>query len=533
MRESLNIPEADKSISKPNRPSVIWLVPVFAALLAAIVAYNARQELGPLVEIRFATAGGVKAHDTTIRYKDVVVGEVEEVSFSEDLNEVVVHARLEKSMAPHIGETTRFWIVSARVDGTQVSGLNTLLSGSYIEMDWVGQPTERVREFTALPNPPLTKPGTPGRRVTLISENGGSLNVGSEILYRQLSAGRIESRDLSADGQQVVFTAFVDAPFDEYLTPQTRFWNVSGFDVSTGANGVSLNVESLSALVSGGIAFGTLNGLSGETVDRDGATYSIFANRFDAEESFFQFEGQEEFRYKVAFSEPIGGLQPGAPITFEGITVGRVVDVVVEVDRSIIGPPSLYAIVQFDPGRLTDDEVDPAEFRQLIAGLVDLGMRVQLVSGNLLTGSLSMRLTIFDDAEPAVVDFTKEPYPSLPTAASEITALTRNFEDLLASLAQLPLEELILTATQLLRSGEMLLSDPSVKALPEDVALLAKAITSLSTDAQATLQGLSPDSRLYLELTEATHELENAARSISRLADRLEEQPNSLITGRN
>ena len=525
-------PLAPKSSSKTKLPSPIWLVPIFAAILAGAVAYNSITQRGPLVEIRFSAASGVQAEKTFVKHKDVVVGEVEKVELSDDLEHVVVHARLDKSMAPYVGDTTQFWIVSARVSRAQVSGLDTLLSGAYIEMDWTEVPTRKVREIEGLEAPPLTELGTPGRRVTLVSDRGGALNVGSTLYYRQLPAGRVESRELSEDGRRVTFTAFIDAPYDRFVNSETRFWNVSGLEIEAGASGLSVNVESLAALLSGGAAFGAFEDRLGGPLGEE-ASFTLFPSRRDAEESLFSSEGQVAFQYVVEFTEAIGGLKPGAPVQYEGITVGRVVDVVVDVDPTVIGPPRIYAIVRLEPSRLTKDEIIPAEFLETMDALVSVGLRMQLTVGNILSGSLALQMAILPDAEPATIDYDAEPYPMFPTAPSEITAIARNVEEVIASLASLPLEDLVLAATSLLQETEALVSSPSVAALPSDVAELARVLTVLSQEAEGTLQGLNPDSPLYIELTAATAELRLAAASIARLAERLEEQPNSLITGRN
>ncbi|MEE4210427.1 MAG: MlaD family protein, partial [Parvularcula sp.] len=306
-------PTAAPESTERKLPAPIWLVPILALLLAGVVAFNAASERGPLVEIRFKSASGIEAGKTHVRFKDLIVGEVESVELSENLDEVIVHARLDKSMASFLGDTTEFWVVSARVTGTQVSGLNTLLSGSYIAMNRTGDATRRQREFIGLEQPPLTEPGTPGRRVTLISERGGALSVGSMVYYRQIPAGRVESRTLSEDGREVTFTAFIDEPFDAFVTSETRFWNVSGFTVEAGANGLAVKVESMAALLSGGVAFGPIDERIGDPVGDD-AVFTLFPNRDSAEESLFSAGGQTAFLYTVEFSEAIGGLKPGAPI---------------------------------------------------------------------------------------------------------------------------------------------------------------------------------------------------------------------------
>ncbi|MEO1421256.1 MAG: MlaD family protein, partial [Pseudomonadota bacterium] len=486
-------PEATPQTTKRKMPSPIWLVPIFALLLAGSVAFTAVSERGPLVEIRFKSASGIEAGKTHVRFKDLVVGEVESVELSEDLAEVIVHARLEKSMSSFLGDTTQFWVVSARVTGTQVSGLNTLLSGSYIAMNKSGEANSKKRQFTGLEAPPLTEPGTPGRRVTLTSERGGALNVGSLVYYRQLPAGRIESRELSNDGRNITFTAFIDKPFDTFITSETRFWNVSGFTVEADADGFAVKVESMAALLSGGVAFRQIDDKIGSPL-AGGATFTLFPDRDSAAESLFNSGDQLSFLYTVEFSEAIGGLKPGAPIQYEGITVGRVADVVVEADPLSPGPPRIYAVIRIEPSRLTKDEIDAETFSTIMNRLVASGLRMQLGVSNLLSGALNVNMVIIPDAEEARIDLDAQPYPAFPTAPSEVEAIARDVQEIVASLAALPLDDLVVSATSLLQETERLVSSPSVAALPQDVAELARTLTALSAQAEGTLLGLSPDS---------------------------------------
>ncbi|MEM6746712.1 MAG: MlaD family protein [Pseudomonadota bacterium] len=516
-----------------RRLSPVWLVPIFAAILGGLVGYNAVSSRGPLVEIEFDSASGIEAGKTHIRHKDVIVGEVEEVVLSEDADSVIVHARLEKEMTRYLGDTTEFWIVSARIDGGQVTGLGTLLSGSFIEMDWSGPATRRVRKMTGLSQAPLTKPGAPGRRVTLRSDTAGSLSVGSPIYFRQIPVGRIESRRLTDDARHVVFDAFIDAPYDQQVSLATRFWNVSGLAVEAGAEGVVVRMESLTTLLSGGLAFEEIGPEPQTPLSEDGTEFGVFASRTEAEESLFRVEeGSEDYRLMARFTESVGGLRPGAPITVEGIVVGRVADVIAQAPDVLGTDLEIYAILQFEPGRLGIGNVPQAEFYQAMEMLVSRGMRVQLASGNLLTGALSVQMHLLDDPEPAAIDYDDEPYPALPTAPSEIAALTSNFEDLLASLSDLPLEELVVAATGLLQQAEGVLANPAMRDLPNDLAELTGSLNDLSQRAEYALSGIDPDSELYVELAAAAAEMRLAARSLAALADRLEEQPNSLLTGR-
>jgi len=259
MASNDSVPTATSRVEKASvmstRLSFAWLLPLAAILFAAWVLWQAYIERGPLVEIRFDNAGGVIAGETRVRRNDVVVGTVETVKLADDLDSVVVGVRLDPQVSPYIDDDTRFWIVNARINTTEISGLGTLLSGSYIEVDWDDIPGERQSEFIGLDEPPLTTRGTPGLRLTLNAEEAGYIYVGSPIFLRQIEVGRVERRRLAPDAMQVLFDIFIEAPYHQHVYPETRFYGVSGVEGTIDSDGVSVRVESIGALFTGGIAF--------------------------------------------------------------------------------------------------------------------------------------------------------------------------------------------------------------------------------------------------------------------------------------
>jgi paraquat-inducible protein B len=553
MHGSNEIPTASVETSPTRRFSFVWLVPLFAAIVGGAVAWQTYSSQGPLVEIVFDEAPGLEAGKTQIRHKNIVVGMVEDVSLTENFDRIKVTARINRDVAQFLGETTEFWVVSARIDGTRISGLSTLLSGSFIEMNWSGKPKKKSREFTGLERPPLTPPGTPGRRLTLRADTAGSLNVGSPIYFRQLKVGRIESRQLSEDARSVVFSAFIDAPYHEQLTSAVRFWNVSGIDVTAGSEGLKLHIESAEALLAGGLAFGSIDHDLAKPISTDNAQFNIFADRKAAEESIFQDDDDDKYRFIAEFEESVGGLKADAPIEWDGIRIGKVLDVVYEPDLESGTNDRHYAILQFQPARLGLSDVAAEDVRQGIATWVERGMRVQLASGNILTGAKKIQLTLKPEAEAAVVDFDAKPYPSLPAVPSDLQAVAQNAEQLVKNLSELPLNELVVSATRLLKDADRLVSDPKLSEVPGELstslkafAQLAKSLDTASADfpkllknlnaltgrADTVLQGVSPDSEIYVELSSAVRDLKSAAHSIAELAQRLETSPNSLIFGR-
>jgi len=530
-----------------SRVSFAWLLPLAAVLFACWVLWQAYIERGPLVDIRFDKAGGVIAGETRVRRNDVDVGRVETVRLADDLNSVVVGVRLDPQVSPYLDDDTRFWIVNARINTTEISGLGTLLSGSYIEVDWDDIPGERQTEFVGLDEPPLTTRGTPGLRLTLNADEAGYIYVGSPVFLRQIEVGRVERRRLSDDATQVLFDIFVEAPFHNHVYPETRFYGVSGVEGSIGSDGATVRVESIAALFTGGIAFETSpSGLASPSIKRDGARFKLFDSRGDARESLFDGDDDQQFRLIARFEGSVKGLRSGAPIEYNGLTVGRVADVSVKLPENTGTASIATVILQFQPRRLGLDNVTQSEWYKTVDGLVEGGLRVQLSTGNLLTGSLVVKLVNKPEDIKMAVDYSNKPYPSLPVIASNVEAVTADVETLVKNLSELPLDSLVTAATQLLQETRRLVADPEIAGLPEQLSetmtsiseatrslpTMVNSLTQASNNANDVLEGLSPDSEIYIELSAAARELRIAAKSIAEFAELLEENPNALLTGR-
>ncbi len=531
----------------PLRVSLVWVLPLAAILFAAWVLWQSYAERGPLVEITFDNAGGVSAGETRVRRNDVDVGRVEGVSLSDDLNSVVVSVRMDPQVAPYLDDNTRFWIVNARINTTEISGLGTLLSGSYIEVDWDDVEGERASEFVGLTEPPLTKRGTPGLRLTLSAEEAGYIYVGSPVFLRQIEVGRVERRRLSADATQVLFDIFIEAPYHNNVYPDTRFYGVSGVEGSVGADGATVRVESIAALFTGGIAFENPPEITlGTPVAANGKRFTLFDSRTQARDSIFDGEEDERYRFMAVFEGSVKGLRRDAPIEYNGLKVGRVNSVSVTLPEGSDDEGRAVVMMQFQPSRLGFDNISQDQWYEKFSSLVSKGMRVQLASGNLLTGSLIVKLVSKPELANEKIDFEAQPYPALPVIASNVDAVTADVETLIRNLSELPLDSLVSAATQLLNDTRQLVASPDIADLPaqlsssldsltqasEDLPGMIQSLTSASDNANDVLEGLSPDSEIYIELSAAARELRIAAKSIAAFAELLEENPSAVFTGR-
>ncbi|WP_143518184.1 PqiB family protein, partial [Pseudomonas syringae] len=257
------------------RVSLIWLVPIVAAIIGISMALHDWMNIGPRITVSFLTAEGLEANKTQVKYKNVVIGMVTDISLSEDRTHVLANIELNTSAAPFTRVDSQFWVVRPRIGAHGVSGVDTLLSGAFIGAD-AGSAEETKSSFTGLETPPPVTFGEKGKRFTLHTDDLGSLDIGSPIYFRRIQVGQVVAYDLSKDGRGVDIQIFINAPNDQYITTDTRFWNASGVDITVGASGVKVNTQSLTSIISGGIAFREPNWSPDSKPADENAEFKIF-----------------------------------------------------------------------------------------------------------------------------------------------------------------------------------------------------------------------------------------------------------------
>ncbi|HSA82100.1 MAG TPA: MlaD family protein, partial [Geminicoccaceae bacterium] len=502
------------------------------------LGYSTLRDQGPTITITFENAEGLEAEKTKVKYKDVEVGLVEDVAISEDLSQIIVTARMNKKAEPYLTDGTRFWIVRPRVGAAGVSGLGTLLSGAFIEVD--PGTGESTRAFEGLEEPPPIRSDVAGRRYELHAARLGSVARGSPVYYRSVQVGQVLGYELAEDQETLVIDIFVAAPHDQLVRDNSRFWNASGIDVSVGAEGVNVAVESLQALLAGGIAFDTPTiGRAGEPAAAD-TVFPLFESFRAVTESRYT----EKVPYLVHFDGSVRGLRAGAPVEFRGMRIGSVVDVRLEIDpgQDAVRIPVTIGI---EPQRI-DVVGGRGEPHVMMAALVERGLRAQLKSGNLITGDLLVDLDFHPESPPAQLDTSGE-LPEIPSVPTQLEVLTASVTQVLNEFEALPLPELIADLRQTLQSIEQLASSPDIKGgiaglnesanrLQELLGTLDQRLGPLLARADATLAStqtmVGENSQLRYDVSDLVRELTSAARSIRVFADYLERHPEALLRGK-
>jgi paraquat-inducible protein B len=529
------IPEAVAAPKSRRTVQLVWLIPLAAALVGGWLAVKSIIDRGPTIAITFETADGLEAGKTKIKYKDVDIGLVTSVVLTRDAKKVLATAELVKGTEHHLVDDSRFWVVRARISGGTVSGLGTLLSGSYIGMD-IGKSGKVQRDFIGLEVAPVIRSDTPGREFVLHSSNLGSLDVGSPVFFRRLQAGQISAYELDKDGKGVTMKVFVNSPYDRFVTENTRFWHASGIDVTLDAKGITVESQSLVAILVGGLAFETpLESVELPPVAA-GATFQLFADRTQA----LKNPEKQVLKFIMMFSESLRGLAAGAPIDFLGIEVGSVTGTSFDTDMTA---SRMRMVVEADiyPDRLRQRlttkhaALDTAARQALLARFVERGLRAQLRTGNLLTGQLYIALDFFPAAPKEKLRLAGGAV-ELPTVQSSFRELQATIASIATKIHDLPLKELGDDLHQTLQNANKLVVRLESETTPEATAALVDARKALASAdrAIATAEGslLGDDSALQTDTREAMREIARAAAAFRILADYLERHPEALISGK-
>jgi paraquat-inducible protein B len=498
-----------------RRPSIVWLIPLVAALIGAFVAWRTFSERGPAITITMESAEGLEAGKTEIKYKDVAVGLVEEIELEQDLSGVVVHARMVKNSEHWLTDATRFWVVKPRVAGGQVTGLGTLLSGAYIGVDPVTE-GKHSRKFEALAEAPIVTMQEAGRFFTLRSDRAGAVEVGAPVYFRKIAVGQVVSSELDPADDYVTTRVFVRAPYDARVRADSRFWNASGFDATVGADGVQIDTQSLVSMLIGGIAFDAPLGSSAELAAAD-AVFPLYENRGAAYERHYT----QTIAWLLRFEQSVRGLRVGAPVEFRGIPMGEVTNIQSEFDREQ-GRFVIAVTVGIEPERFTSGEISPEERRAAVDRLVAAGLRAQLKSGNMLTGQLYVALDVFENAKPAQVVWDA-PIPEFPTIPTPLEEITAGLTQLAERLGKIPVEQI---------GADLNASLKALRVTLQKSENLGPALTDTLEVTRRTLASVGPDSSVNAELRRALLELSDAARALGLAADQIQSQPDSLIFGK-
>jgi paraquat-inducible protein B len=553
-------PTAAATTRRAQRFQLIWLIPIVAALVAGYLAYRAVSQRGPTITLTFRAADGLKAGTTKVRHKAVDLGTVESIRLSDDLSKVVVRVQMQREATAELTEKARFWVVRPRLNAGNVSGLDTLLSGAYIELDPGGRTDEAAearREFTGLEEPPAIRSDEPGQSYILQTRRIGGITSGSPVLYRDVTVGEVLRWDMSPDGQGFTVTIFVRDPFNRFVRAGTHFWDTSGIGLDLGANGIQLRLESLQALLSGGISFDTSAEMRTTPLSLPGAEFRLYRDEATARAAGYK----RRIPLATRFEGSVRGLAVGAPVEVFGIQIGAVTDVHLNFNP-IDGEAHVDVKFEVQPERfLSDERLDQKSPLETTQALVGRGVRMQLHTANYLTGQLFLGMDYVKGAKPAEAAILPDGALFFPGISGGLDNLVSSVTDLTGKLAAIPFDQIGADLQKTLHNVSDLTGGPELKqtlqslastlAAAQDLvrkvdagaAPVLKRLPEIANSLQQTIDRTSKlvvsadnsyfgNSQVKRDVERLLVQLSDTARSVRLLADFLTQHPESLIQGK-
>jgi paraquat-inducible protein B len=543
---------------RSRRISVIWIIPLVAVAIGAWLAWDTLSKEGPAITVTFNTAEGLQPGQSQLKFKDIVFGTVKSLKLAPDHTHVVVKIATTREAKPLLTDKTVFWVVKPRLFAGAISGLETLLSGSYVGMMPGAKAGKPQHKFVGREDPPILNEQVPGHVFLLKAKRLGSISLGSPIYYRDLSVGEVAGWDIADMARYVTIHAFVRAPYDSYVNDQTRFWNASGLSIKLAGTGLQIQLESLKALLLGGIAFETPEREAhAKVASRENQIFPLFADR-DAAEAASYTRRVQVVSY---FPGSVSGLAPGSPVTMHGLTVGQVTDVRLAFDKAKdkVVAPVRYEV---EPERIVGVGVSMfGSAREGVDALLKQGLRATLQSTSLITGQQQVALDFVPNAPPVEVTM-QDGYFVLPTAESGgFASLASSATDLLNKVNAMPFDQIgqelsgLLKSTNDLMNGPQLRealtklsstlamaetftrnlnsgSAPAFKKLPEMANQLQKTVTSANKLLLSLDSGYGDNTKFNRDLDRLMVQANDAVSSIRALADLLSRHPEALIKGR-
>lgn len=547
-------------VNKRSGPSIVWIIPLITLIVGGWLIVKTLSEQGPQATISFKTAEGIEVGKTKVKYKNVDIGVVEQVKFSDDFSHVILTAKFNQGSEKFLRRNTRFWVVKPQLGLQGASGLSTLISGAYIEIE--PGPGAAQTHFTGLEKQPVVTADEQGKQIVLVTHKLGSVDTGSPIYYQGLLAGEVLGHELGNDRKSIYVHAFIKDPFDQLVRGNTNFWNVSGIDVSMSADGFKVQTESIRSMIYGGIAFDTPETLEQASTDIENLVFTLH----DSRESIAENAYSKKIKFVLFFNSSVRGLSVGAPVEFKGIKVGSVLDVRLEFnseDTSFRIP----VLIEIEPQRIIEQgNLDIGSSYQTLNKLVKRGLRARLQTGSLLTSQLYVELDMHPGS-PLNLSGEETKFPELPTlATANFGAITQSAENLLAKLNAIDINQItsalletienanttLKTADKTINNANALISPDAIdniqsslknfrsimqkiddSNIQEAINAGHKALDNLSSTLTKTNNILEPNSPAQYNLIKLTGELEETARSIRSLVETLERNPQALIFGRD
>jgi len=543
------LPNIEES-TKFNFITSIWIVPIIAVAIAGWLGFQYISELGPKIEIIFESNEGLRAGQSLVKFRNVPIGKVEKVILNESGNGVKVIARMDKEIKNYLNDQAKFWIVKPEVGMGGVSGLDTIFTGTYIEL-LSKKSRMNKKSFMGLNQP--YRQVEKGEYYHLNASSSYGIEKGTPIFFKSMKAGYVEHVSISIDGKSVDVAIYIDKSFTQYIHKDSKFWVQSSVSIGYANGQLSLNMAPITHIMRGGIEFSSSGESTNTNIPSD-YIFRLYKSNAVASDKKIGLGGKAIRDYILEFNETTAKLKKDASVKYDKFDVGRVKDisykynnkthllkgkVTITIDTSIFHDPT-------DINHTGEDNLEQA---------VKDGLRASMKEYDPISGLLYINLDFIDTNETKQIKHYSY-YSSFPSITQDGNSIMSSINELLDSIKKLPLENLINSIDQSIDNFSSILkenqdvthaimvnlnktmvsvnkmvSDRGFKKLPTQLNKTMIELQNILKSLDRVLKSNSNKSLLSSQLTETLKELNKSSAETQRLLKKLDRKPNALIFG--
>lgn len=543
-----HIPKVEES-SKFNLFTSIWIVPFIALMIAGWLAYQYFDDLGPEIEIVFPKNEGLVAGQSVVKFRNVPIGKVTKIYITEDTDGVIVRVRMNsKASKPYMTEKARFWIVKPEVGFSGVSGLDTLLSGTYIDVYSEAGGTFRKRHIgLSQPYQDTSK----GKYFHLRSENGKNISVGMPVFYKNIKVGKVAYKYLSLDDIHVDVIVFVDNAYAAYIHKDSKFWVKNSMTVDFTHGKLDVDIAPLNFLLTGGIVFSSRGEKKGTPAPLD-YTFTLYKSKTDAQSHVIGSGTKQHKTFLLLTEDSISNLNQGSVVRFEGFDIGKVVKIKLSYDKNkhqMIGA----VLIDIDTSVFEDTHDKNSTGEENFYTAVEEGLRAKIAALDPITGAQYIDLTFkHHDGEGTIIQGKR--YAQLPMTSQSATGIMDSVTQILDKLNNLPLDELVTSVKKVIDDADApvqhadalivnlqktvanlnkMTNKKSFEVLPDELSKALTAMTKTLNETKKVVKGYDSNSLVKEQLTQTLRILTKTSQEMQAFLRMLNRKPNSLIFGDN
>lgn len=543
------IPEIKES-TKFNFITSIWIVPIIALIIAGWLAYQHFSERGPEIKIIFPQNEGLVAGQSVIKFRNVPVGKITRIYAEEGTDGVIVVARMNSKKArPYLTEHAKFWIVKPEVGLSGVSGLDTLLSGTYINVYSKAGGKHLKNQFIGLTH--AYRDDLKGDYFHLTSPAGDNVAVGTPVFFKNIKVGQVEYLYLGLNGKNIDMIVFIDKEYAEYINHDSKFWLKSTVNIDFTRGNLDVSIAPLNHLLQGGIVFSS-TGKNKNSLIPDDHIFKLFKNKTEALRQVIGSEVKYIKKFILQTSEPIANLNVHAPVRFDGFNIGEIEKI--DIDYSKASHKMTGKILLWIDTSVFEDQDDRnttglENFYQA----VEEGLRAKIDSLDPVTGMLYVNLTFnHQDGNGSIIKGSR--FEQLPMATHNTTGIMDTVNQILNKLNDLPLEQLLASVTKVVEESvepvqnantllldlqttvqniNKLTSKKSFEVLPDELSAALKETTRTLRSTEKVVRGYDSNSLVKQQLAQTLEILTKTSQEMQLFLRMLNRKPNSLIFGDN